>query len=69
MKQTVRSTLKEKREVFTSDKIKKLALIRARIRYFEKSEVQRLLRPCTQEIWEELRNPKTGVYSLNSLKV
>ena len=69
MKHTVRSVRQEKREVYTKDMKRKIGILRARIRYFEKSEVKHILGPCTREIWEAVRNPKTGKHTLRSLRV
>ena len=69
MKQNVSSNLEKKKDKFDKDMKKKLKILRSRIRSFWKSEVSRILAPCTREIWEAVRNPKTGVHSLTSLRV
>ena len=51
------------------DTLKKRIILRTRIRSFEQSEVRRIMKFCTHEIWDQLRNPKTGKYLLDKLKV
>ena len=46
-----------------------MRLLRSRIRGFERQEAAYILRPCVQEIWDSIRNPKTGVYRLKKLGV
>ena len=47
----------------------KIRIIRERIRYFYRMELARYLKPCLNEIWQEIRNPKSGEYLLRSIKV
>lgn len=44
-------------------------ILRTRIRSFEQTEARRILGYRTQEMWDELRNSKTGNYAQKSLLV
>ena len=69
MKRVVRYIFKKKREIYDPNGPKKMKLLRSRIRSFERQEAAHILRPCVQDVWDSVRNPKTGAYKLMKLKV
>ena len=69
LKQEVRDNFPKLQRRHRFDQRMKIKILYSRIREFYRIEINHILKPCTSEIWEVLREPTTGKYPFHSLKV
>ena len=69
MKNMVGQFFMSHKHQYDKDARNKMRILRSRIRAFEQTEARRILGPCTEEIWKQIRDPETGLFKLKSLLV
>lgn len=58
-----------KKYIYMEDFIKKIKVLRTRVRSFKQNEIQRLLNGFCVEIWDKIKNYRTGKLAYPSLMI